>query len=167
MRQAFSEVLWDAHGKPDVLSHSPCTCSYNYSPSHGRMQNLTFCHAYLHRSYQHCPLGTSQLSTYPILGALADRENQTTIPFAEMLLQTAQPRVPVVKDHPALLPILLPDTIQHFVQHPLPACLLPAFLKAHVCSKHGFISLFAILQENLCMGTAHSWKKTTELQDKA
>jgi hypothetical protein len=62
----------------------------------------------------------------------------------------------------------------------LPACLLPAFLKAHVCNKKGFIGIFAILQEhvqnnfvvavlqeNLCMGLGHSWKKTAELQDKA
>ena len=60
-------------------------------------------------------LVTSQISTYSILEALSGMAlHQTTTPFAEMLLQTSQPRVPVVKDHPALLPILLPNTIQHF-----------------------------------------------------
>ena len=143
------------------------------------MQNLTFCHAYLH-------IAIKTLESHPKCQPTQFQRHSQTL--------STKPHLPSFRFYFSQysIELLLWKTIQHFcpsccqtppnpsVQHPLPACLLQAFLKAHVCNKKGFISIFAILQEhvqsnfmvavlqeNLCMGPGHSWKKTTELQDKA
>ena len=168
------------------------------------MLNRTFCHAYLHRSYQHCPLGTSRhewmqnltfrhaylhiaiktLESHPKCQPTQfQRHSQTLSTKPHHLLFRCYCSQHSIKElwwatltH--LCPWSSPCTIVQQPQH-FPVIVMAQSV-AHGCKGNRVISIVAslqehaqsnfmvaVLQENLCMGPEHSWKKTTELKEKA